>query len=155
MKKHLLFFAILIAFGCTKSDLTFNPGVAISDGTTELVQTFGGSKNDVAKSVVATTDGGFAVLGYTQSMDGDVTGKTTENYDFWILKFNSDALLEWNKTYGASGDDRGNSLIETSDGGFALLGYTDNVDGDVTTNNGNRDFWVVKIDAFKIIFFHN
>ena len=62
MKRHLLFFAILIAFGCTESDLTFNPAVAISDGTPELVQTFGGSKNDVAKSVVATTDGGFAVL---------------------------------------------------------------------------------------------
>ncbi|MDA9070616.1 hypothetical protein N9K11_00790 [bacterium] len=148
MKKHLLFFAILIAYGCTESDLTFNPVVANSDGAPELVQTFGGSKNDVAKSVVATLDGGFAVLGYTQSMDGDVIGKTTENYDFWVLKFNSDALLEWNKTYGGSGDDRGNSLIETSDGGFALLGYTDSVDGDVTTNNGNRDFWVVKIDAF-------
>lgn len=148
MKKHLLFFAILIAYGCTESDLTFNPVVANSDGAPEFVQTFGGSKNDVAKSVVATSDGGFAVLGYTQSIDGDVTGKTTENYDFWVLKFNSDALLEWNKTYGGSGDDRGNSLIETSDGGFALLGYTDSVDGDVTTNNGNRDFWVVKIDAF-------
>lgn len=148
MKKHLLFFAILIAYGCTESDLTFNPVVANSDGAPKLVQTFGGSKNDVAKSVVATLDGGFAVLGYTQSIDGDVTGKTTENYDFWVLKFNSDALLEWNKTYGGSGDDRGNSLIETSDGGFALLGYTDSVDGDVTTNNGNRDFWVVKIDAF-------
>ena len=148
MKKYLLFFAILIAYGCTESDLTFNPVVANSDGAPELVQTFGGSKNDVAKSVVATSDGGFAVLGYTQSMDGDVIGKTTENYDFWVLKFNSDALLEWNKTYGGTGDDRGNSLIETSDGGFALLGYSDSVDGDVTTNNGNRDFWVVKIDAF-------
>ena len=63
-------------------------------------------------------------------------------------QINSDALLEWNKTFGGSGDDRGNSLIETSDGGFALLGYSDSVDGDVTTNNGNRDFWVVKIDAF-------
>ena len=148
MKKYLLFFVILIAYGCTESDLTFNPVVANSNGAPKLVQTYGGSKNDVAKSVVATSDGGFAVLGYTQSMDGDVTGKTTENYDFWVLKFNSDALLEWNKTYGGSGDDRGNSLIETSDGGFALLGYSDSVDGDVTTNNGNRDFWVVKIDAF-------
>lgn len=59
MKKYLLFFAILIAYGCTESDLTFNPVVANSDGAPELVQTFGGSKNDVAKSVVATSDGGF------------------------------------------------------------------------------------------------
>ena len=51
MKKYLLFFAILIAFGCTESYLTFNPTVAISDGTPELIQAFGGSKNDVKKDL--------------------------------------------------------------------------------------------------------
>ena len=147
MKKYLLFISILIAFSCTKTDLIFNSTISLSDGTLELAQTFGGSKNDVAKSVVATSDGGFAVLGYTQSMDGDVTGKTTENYDFWVLKFNSEALLEWTKTYGGSGDDRGSDIIQTTDGGFALIGYTSSVDGDITINNGNRDFWMAKLDA--------
>ena len=147
MKKYLLFISILIAFSCTKTDLIFNSTISLSDGTLELAQTFGGSKNDVAKSVVATSDGGFAVLGYTQSMDGDVTGKTTENYDFWVLKFNSEALLEWTKTYGGSGDDRGSDIIQTTDGGFALIGYTRSVDGDITINNGNRDFWMAKLDA--------
>jgi hypothetical protein len=147
MKKYLLFISILIAFSCTKTDLIFNSTISLSDGTLELAQTFGGSKNDVAKSVVATSDGGFAVLGYTQSMDGDVTGKTTENYDFWVLKFNSEALLEWTKTYGGSGDDRGSDIIQTTDGGFALIGYTSSIDGDITINNGNRDFWMAKLDA--------
>ena len=64
-----------------------------------------------------------------------------------MLKFNSEALLEWNKTYGGSGDDRGSQLIQTSDGGYALIGYSDSSDGDVTINNGNRDFWVIKINA--------
>jgi hypothetical protein len=147
MKKYLLFISILIAFSCTKTDLIFNSTISLSDGTLELAQTFGGSKNDVAKSVVATSDGGFAVLGYTQSMDGDVTGKTTENYDFWVLKFNSEALLEWTKTYGGSGDDRGSDIIQTTDGGFALIGYSSSIDGDITINNGNRDFWMAKLDA--------
>ena len=49
------------------------------------------------KSVVSTVDGGFAVIGYTQSLDGDITDKATENYDFWMLKFNSEVQLEWNK----------------------------------------------------------
>ena len=151
MKKYLLFFVILIAFSCKESDLTFNPIVANSDGAPKLVQTFGGSKNDVAKSVISTVDGGFAVLGYTQSLDGDITDKATENYDFWMLKFDSEAQLEWNKTYGGSGDDRGSSLIETSDGGYALLGYSDSSDGDVSSNNGNRDFWLVKINASGVL----
>ena len=151
MKKNLLFLLIIIFYGCTESNLAFHPRSNPSEGTLELVQTFGGSKNDVAKSVISTVDGGFAVLGYTQSLDGDITDKATENYDFWMLKFDSEAQLEWNKTYGGSGDDRGSSLIETSDGGYALLGYSDSSDGDVSSNSGNRDFWLVKINASGVL----
>ena len=68
-----------------------------------------------------------------------------------MLKFDSEAQLEWNKTYGGSGDDRGSSIIETSDGGYALLGYSDSTDGDVSSNNGNRDFWLVKITASGVL----
>ena len=147
MRKFLLFFTVLIVIGSCNTDKDLNTIIPISNGSLELAKTFGGSKNDVAKSVIATSDGGFAVLGYTQSMDGDVTGKSSENYDYWMLKFNSETLLEWNKTYGGSGDDRGSQLIQTSDGGYALIGYSDSSDGDVTINNGNRDFWVIKINA--------
>lgn len=147
MRRFLLFFTILIVFSSCNTDKDLNTIIPISNGSLELSKTFGGSKNDVAKSVISTSDGGFAVLGYTQSMDGDVTGKSSENYDYWMLKFNSEALLEWNKTYGGSGDDRGSQLIQTSDGGYALIGYSDSSDGDVTINNGNRDFWVIKINA--------
>ena len=147
MKKLLLFFTILTGLSCSSPDNDINSIIPVSKGTLELSDTYGGSKNDVAKSVIATSDGGFAVLGFTQSTDGDVSGKYSENYDFWVLKFNSEAQLEWNKTYGGSGDDRGSHLIQTSDGGYALIGYSDSSDGDVSVNNGNRDFWVVKIDA--------
>ena len=147
MRRVLLFFSILIVISCCNTDKDLNPIIPVSNGSLEMAKTYGGSKNDVAKSVIATSDGGFAVLGYTQSIDGDVTGKSSENYDYWMLKFNSEALLEWNKTYGGSGDDRGSQLIQTSDGGYALIGYSDSSDGDVTINNGNRDFWVIKINA--------
>ena len=147
MRRFLLFFTMLIVICCCNPDKDLNPIIPVSNGSLEMAKTYGGSKNDVAKSVIATSDGGFAVLGYTQSIDGDVTGKSSENYDYWMLKFNSEALLEWNKTYGGSGDDRGSQLIQTSDGGYALIGYSDSSDGDVTINNGNRDFWVIKINA--------
>lgn len=147
MRRFLLFFTMLIVISCCNQDKDLNPIIPVSNGSLEQAKTFGGSKNDVAKSVIATSDGGFAVLGYTQSIDGDVTEKSSENYDYWLLKFNSEALLEWTKTYGGSGDDRGNQLIQTSDGGYALIGYSDSSDGDVTINNGNRDFWVIKINA--------
>jgi len=147
MKKIGFFSILLTFFACEKANLEFNPVSNLSNGTLGLIQTFGGSKNDVAQSVIATLDGGFAVIGYTQSMDGDVSDKLDESFDFWVLKFNSEANLEWNKTYGGSGDDRGYDIIQTSDNGFAILGYTDSSDGDITINNGFRDFWLAKLDA--------
>ena len=39
------------------------------------ISTLGGTKNESGQSVVATSDGGFAVLGYSQSMDGDILNK--------------------------------------------------------------------------------
>ncbi|MFY0628926.1 MAG: hypothetical protein JXR05_01020 [Flavobacteriaceae bacterium] len=148
MKKWLPFFVLFIVVACSKDDdpdTTTNP--LASSGAIETVQTFGGSKNDVALSVVATSDGGFAVLGYTQSSDGDVSNKTGDSFDYWLLKFDSNVNLEWNRTYGGSGDDRGNDLIQTQDGGFAILGYSDSSDGDVSQNNGGRDIWLAKLNA--------
>lgn len=151
IKKWLPFFVFFIVFACSKdndSDSIANP---ITNGRVESVQTFGGSKNDVALSVVATLDGGFAVLGYTQSSDGDISDKLDDSFDYWLLKFDSNAALEWNKTYGGSGDDRGNDIIQTQDGGFAILGYSDSSNGDVSQNNGGRDFWLAKLNASGVI----
>ena len=140
-RSYFFILFLLCCFACEKQNL---PGE--TTGKTELVTTFGGTKNESAQSVIATSDGGFAVLGHTQSMDGDITDKSDESFDVWLLKFDSEATLQWSKTYGGSGDDRGRSLIQTQDGGFALLGYSTSSDGDITANNGARDFWMVKTD---------
>lgn len=142
MKKILFSFVLFALFSCEKQDVPGENVPVIS----EVIATFGGSLNEVAQSVVATSDGGFAVLGYAQSNDGDVADKTDDSFDFWLLKFDASANLEWSKTYGGSGDDRGRSLIQTQDGGFLLLGYTSSSDGDVSSNNGSRDIWLVKTD---------
>ena len=142
MKKVGFFLFAILMLSCEKQNL---PDDLVTEAT--LTQTFGGSLNEIAQAVIATQDGGFAVLGHVQSNDGDVTDKMDETFNFWLLKFDAQAQLQWNKTYGGSGDDRGRSLIQTQDGGFALLGYSTSSDGDVSINNGSRDFWLVKTDA--------
>ncbi|WP_298340247.1 hypothetical protein [uncultured Algibacter sp.] len=106
----------------------------------------GGSKNESAKSIVNTTDGGYAILGYTQSMDNDIIGKSDESFDFWLLKYDSNDLLQWQKTYGGSDDDRGNDIQQTSDGGYVITGYSKSNNDDVSKNNGAQDYWVSKLD---------
>jgi hypothetical protein len=143
MKKICCIVILTLFIYCSKDDLTENP--SINSNTIEFTKTFGGSKNDCLQSVVKTSDGGYAILGYTQSNDFDITTKTNESFDFWVLKFSSDDTLLWSKTFGGSDDDRGADIIATSDGGFALLGYSKSSDNDVTSNAGAQDFWLLKI----------
>ena len=137
-------FVFVFLFNCT-SDNSPDPSPIIGD--IDEVKTFGGTKNEGANSVTKTTDGGYAVLGFVQSMDGDVLGKTNESFDYWVLKFDASNNLQWNKAFGGSGDDRGKQLIQTSEGGFAIIGYTQSADDDVTENAGAQDYWIAKLDA--------
>ena len=86
------------------------------------------------------------MLGYTQSIDGDITDKPLEGFDYWLLKFNAKQELQWSKTYGGSGDDRGHDIIQTTDGGFAIIGSSQSDDDDVTNNAGSQDYWIAKLD---------
>lgn len=115
------------------------------------VKLMGGSQEDIAHSVISTQDGGFAILGNTQSIDGDITDKSAEVSDLWLLKFSADFSLAWSKTYGGSADDRGHSLVQLSDGGFALLGYAMSDDGDASVNQGQHDNWVLRVDANGVL----
>ena len=60
----------------------------------QWVQLFGGSQEDIAHDVIATQDGGFAVIGNTKSIDGDVQDKSVEVADIIVLKYSSNAELQ-------------------------------------------------------------
>ena len=142
--KNICYIATFILFiSCSKEEAIQENVKNLTQ--TEFVKTLGGSKNDVFKSVVKTADGGYAILGHTQSNNFDITEKDNESFDFWVMKFSSEDTLLWNKTFGGSDDDRGLDIITTNDGGFALLGFTKSTDIDVTQNAGAQDFWILKI----------
>lgn len=110
-------------------------------------KTYGGTDKDYAESIIQTKDGGFLVTGWSKSNDGDVN-QNHGGYDIWICKLNSTGNLLWNKSYGGTDSDgvsRQNSVIETTNGGFYILGYTKSNNGDVSENKGGYDAWLVKI----------
>lgn len=113
----------------------------------EWVKTFGGSGEEDAASVKQTADGGYIILGYTTSTDGDIVDKSTSDNDLWVLKLSSDGNIQWSKTYGGSNDERGTDIINTSDGGYAMAGYTRSDDGDISENAGFYDYWIVKLNS--------
>lgn|GEM_PF-5578551 len=59
--------------------------------------------------------------------------------------------IEWKKTLGGSGEDIATSVIQTQDNGFVIAGYSHSNDGDVSSNNGYSDAWIVKLDSSGIL----
>ena len=106
-----------------------------SSGNMQWSQTYGGRAQDGAYSVIQTSDGGYALAGFTDSFGAG-------SYDFWLIKTNSSGGMQWNQTYGGTGDDESSCVIQTSDGGYGLTGYTN------SSGAGNDDFWLVKTDSF-------
>ena len=132
--------------GCDSTDEE-QPTPAENPLEIQQTLTIGGTKNESGQSVVSTSDGGYAVLGYTQSMDEDISNKSDTSYDYWLLKFDATGQEQWQRVYGGSNDDRGEDILTTNDGGFAIVGSSKSNDNDVTSNAGSNDFWLAKLNA--------
>ena len=114
--------------------LTFSLVVLAEADSVMWYETYGGTRNDVASSLVETSDGGYAIIGYTESF-GAV------EYDFLLVKTDGYGYIEWNQTYGGAELDFGLSIVATADGGYALAGSTNSFGAD------NSDFWLIKTDG--------
>jgi len=104
-----------------------------SVGNIEWTKTYGGETNENANALLQTSDGGYALAGRVLSVG-------EQFYDFWLVKTDKFGNMQWNKTYGQIGRDSAYSLVQTSDGGYALAGDTNSFGA------GALDFWLVKTD---------
>jgi gliding motility-associated-like protein len=114
----------------------------------EWERSFGGSCDDGAYDVQKTPDGGFIVVGYASSSDGNLTeNKGLE--DFWVLKLDQYGFIQWQKTYGGKGKDIATSVqVLPNNKGYLVLGLTDSKrgDGDITQALGKIDMWLLVLD---------
>ena len=121
-----------------------------SSGAVEWQRTYGGSNTEICTQIISSSDGGYLATGYTDSNDGNITSNHG-SYDFWLLKIDESGNIQWQKTYGGTGDDRAYSVIQTSDGGYAIGGSSTSNDGDVVSNHSLMDFWIVKVNNTGVI----
>jgi len=142
MKKYTLILLLVFLYNCSKKDVFEIPEI-----TTNVysIETIGGSKNDAFNAVTKTIDDGYIAAGYAQSNDGDIISKANISYDFLISKFSSENILEWQKHFGGSENDKALDIIQTLGGDFIVLGSSESSDLDVSENAGSKDFWLVKL----------
>lgn len=86
-------------------------------GDTLWTRTYGGINNDYGNSVEQTTDTGYIISGQTQSY-GDGAS------DVYLIKTDSIGLIKWTKTFGGTGNEYGNTVHQTTDGGYIVDGST-------------------------------
>jgi len=163
MKKLYLLFPLLflIYWGCEDEK---------EEPINGFVKTFGGSDWDMGNSVQQTTDGGYIIVGtwfiktdslgneecINESLKGNSVQQTTDGGyiitgstrvsgnlygDVWLIKTDSQGQEEWNQTFGGSGDDKGYSVEQTTDGGYIITGYTDSF------GNSGMEVWLIKTDS--------
>jgi uncharacterized delta-60 repeat protein len=106
----------------------------------QWARVYDGSGEDVAQSIQQTTDSGFVVAGWTESFGAG-------GRDSWVSKLDSDGNVgpsypgTWQKTYDGSGEDVAQSIQQTTDSGFVVVGWTESFGA------GGRDSWVSKLDS--------
>ena len=101
-----------------------------SNGVEEWNRTFGTEACEYAASVQQTSDGGYIIAGRTSSYDAGVV-------DAWLIKTDSNGTAKWNRTFGGAYYDYGYSVQQTADGGYIMVGST----------NNRQDIWLIKTDA--------
>ncbi len=104
------------------------------NGDTLWTKTYGSTDNDYGYSVQQTTDNGYIIAGNTYSF-GTGTG------DVYLIKTNEEGDTLWTKTYGGTDNDGGNSVQQTSDGGYIIVGSTGNIFA------GSADVYLIKTDV--------
>ncbi len=101
------------------------------EGNGLWTRTFGGRGQDWAYSVQQTADGGYVVAGTTESFGAG-------GRDVYLVRTSSQGDTLWTRTYGGIGDDWGNSVQQTADGGYIVVGLTAPVGAD------SCDVYIVK-----------
>ena len=116
--------------------LVFSSGLlgVMAQTDTAFMRLFGGGGIDKANDLIATDDGGYLIAGSSASFDND-------NAQAYFLKLDEAGNIEWSALYGGSGQEQINDVIQTQDGGYAAVGFSNSI------FSGAYQLYLLKLDA--------
>lgn len=114
---------------------------------------YGGTLNEELKSVTQLSDGGFLLVGISQSSnDGNKTATNqgvVGTYDYWIVRLSSTGSKLLDRSFGGSASDFAYDIKPATDGNYWIVGASaSGISGNKTsTNYGGYDYWLIKINT--------
>lgn len=99
-----------------------------ADGNVEWSITVGGDARDFGRDIIQTADGGYSIVGATQSFSS-----WTEGYH---VRLNSTGSVMWQRNWGQINDQEAFGHIELPSGQFVTVGWTK------TSGGGGRDIYI-------------
>ncbi|MDA3907938.1 MAG: hypothetical protein PF437_02510 [Sulfurimonas sp.] len=110
------------------------------DGDRVWHNAFGWSYDEVANQIIQTKDGGYVLVGTTDS-------DHRNQKDVFVVKINKDGNGVWQYHYGSKENEEGKGIVETEDG-YVITGYTKD------TKSYNSDVYLLKIDKQGNLVWH-
>jgi len=120
------------SYGAGSSDVYLIKTDAIGD--TSWTQTFGGSDTDEGNCVQQTDDGGYIIAGWTYSYGAGGS-------DYYLIKTDDSGNEQWSQNFGGNEFDWGETVQQTNDGGYMIVGSTNSF------STGDTDIYFVKTDS--------
>ncbi|GAG31817.1 unnamed protein product, partial [marine sediment metagenome] len=96
-------------------------------------KTYGGDAHDQGMYIEKRPDGGYLILGETESMGAG-------GRDLYLLQVDDQGMLVWEKTFGGTGTEWAKDMIALADGGFLLIGETNSF-------SENFDIYLIRLDV--------
>ena len=106
-----------------------------TQGDTLWTKTFGGTFESEFKSVALTTDGGYILTGSSNISSSGGTSNVS------VVKVDSTGNIRWTKEFGGIDTDKGNEILQTTDGGFILTGLAN------SNSTSTGVMYLIKMDS--------
>ncbi|PWN05277.1 hypothetical protein [Rhodohalobacter mucosus] len=122
------------------------------NGQPAWFRSYGGTSDDEGTDLTISIQNRIAVTGSFSSTDGTFGNVQPGQTSFFILESELNGALFAVTTYGGSGVDIGNSIISTTDGGFAIAGTSSsNTFHFDSINRGGFDAFIMKLNTARAI----
>jgi hypothetical protein len=116
------------------------------------VNTFGGSGDDEAHSLLQTPGGEYLIAGETGSNNGNFEGLNRGELDAFTIRINANGSFNRAITYGGSDSESAQSITRLPNGNLAITGWTESNDGDFDGPPiDTQDIFFIRTDPSGVI----